>query len=147
VVLGATSVAIIGIMQNFRNLAVWTKAHALAVACYRLAGRIQTRRFPDIASQLRRAASSIPANISEGCGQRTSPLFVRHLAHGVASAHELEYHLIFAADVGAIPKPASEELQERLSEVRRMLIGLITKIDNDERREGKRGPRDIPDQG
>ena len=52
-------------MRDFRNLKVWQKAHELTLAVYR-----ETRGFPrdelyGLTSQLRRGASSIPANIAQ----------------------------------------------------------------------------------
>ena len=54
-------------MQDFRRLDVWEKAHELVVIVYRATTNGSERRYPGLASQLRRAASSIPANIAEGC--------------------------------------------------------------------------------
>jgi four helix bundle protein len=55
-------------MEDFKNLKVWTKAHALTLAVYQL-----TRSFPrdeiyGLTSQMRRASASIGANVAEGCG-------------------------------------------------------------------------------
>ena len=54
-------------MQDYKKLKVWEHAHKITVSVYKM-----TRAFPKeevygLTSQLRRAASSIPANISEGC--------------------------------------------------------------------------------
>ncbi|MEQ8674234.1 MAG: four helix bundle protein [Aggregatilineales bacterium] len=56
-------------MQDFRNLQVWEKSHALVLNAYK-----HTQNFPQLeqyglTSQIRRAAASIPANIAEGCGK------------------------------------------------------------------------------
>ena len=60
-------------MQDFKQLKVWEKSHALTLAVY-----LANRGFPKeelygLTSQLRRAVSSIPANIAEGCGRNSGP--------------------------------------------------------------------------
>jgi len=61
-------------VQDFRKLKVWQKAHAVSLAVY-----TSTENFPaseryGLTSQMRRAATSIAANIAEGCG-RSSDAF------------------------------------------------------------------------
>ncbi|MFZ0481563.1 MAG: four helix bundle protein [Terriglobales bacterium] len=72
-------------MHDFKDLRVWTKAHVLTVAVYR-----STREFPreelfGLTSQMRRASSSIGANIAEGCGRRSDGELTRflHIARGL----------------------------------------------------------------
>jgi four helix bundle protein len=55
-------------MQNFRQLEVWRKSHALALEIHRLTETIPKQSNSGIISQIRRAAVSVPANIAEGCG-------------------------------------------------------------------------------
>ncbi|MFI5232473.1 MAG: four helix bundle protein [Gemmatimonadales bacterium] len=58
-------------MQNYRRLAVWRKAHAIALNIHRLTEDIPQRRCASLVSQLQRAALSIPANIAEGASRGT----------------------------------------------------------------------------
>jgi len=57
-------------MKDFRNLKVWQKAHQLALALYHITASFPREETFGLASQIRRAASSIPCNIGEGCGQK-----------------------------------------------------------------------------
>src|SRR5215475_14930758 len=62
-------------MKGLRNLVVWQKAHLLTLTAYDI-----TRSFPKeevfgLISQIRRCASSIVANIAEGCGSAETPSF------------------------------------------------------------------------
>lgn len=66
-------------MQNFRNLKVWAKAHELTLAAYKA-----TQAFPKVeqyglTAQIRRSASSVCANIAEGCGRGSRIDFARFL--------------------------------------------------------------------
>ena len=58
-------------MQDFRELSVWNKSHQLVLLLYQLTSDVPDRKFPGLASQIRRSAASIPANIAEGCGHRS----------------------------------------------------------------------------
>src|SRR2546425_6818990 len=60
-------------MKDFRNLKVWEKAHQLALALYHITASFPREETYGLASQIRRAASSIPANIAEGCGREGDP--------------------------------------------------------------------------
>ncbi|MFP5354798.1 MAG: four helix bundle protein [Gemmatimonadota bacterium] len=115
-------------MHPFRKLSVWRKAHELALATYRLTDGVSHIRFPGVASQLRRAAASIPANVAEGAGRDTAEQFCRFLELAVASAREVDYFLLLAADLGAIGKSDHAKLEARTDEVCRMLVALRTTI-------------------
>jgi four helix bundle protein len=115
-------------MQNYRNLAVWKKAHLAAVAAHRASERIPARGNADLVSQIRRAALSIPANIAEGCSRPSDAEFAKFLQIAIGSASEVEYHLEFAAELGLLDRAESESRQAEVVEVRRMLFGLLKKI-------------------
>ena len=112
-------------MQDFKHLVVWNKAHALFLACYRSLGTGSPGTSFGLRSQLLRAAASVPANIAEGCGKVSTKEFVRFLEISVGSARELENHLIVARDIVAVSHDSFAALNEMLTEVRRMLIGLV----------------------
>ena len=81
-------------MKSFRDLQVWEKAHRLTLAVYS-----STMEFPrdeqyGLTSQIRRASSSIAANIAEGCGRSGDGELRRFLEIAMGSASELEYHLL-----------------------------------------------------
>ena len=57
-------------MRDFRELDVWHKAHAFTLDLYRITARFPKYELYGIASQLRRAAESVEANIAEGCGKK-----------------------------------------------------------------------------
>ena len=115
-------------MQNYEKLKVWEKAHLLAMEVYRIAGTFPRMDGLALTSQLRRSALSIPTNIAEGAGSET-PLRFRHfLQIAMGSASETKYHLLVARDLQLISPEKFEELAERISEIRRMLTGLMKQI-------------------
>lgn len=115
-------------MQDFRRLDVWQKAHDLVVILYRSTSTASERRYPGLASQLRRAASSIPANIAEGCGHASQREFARFLQMALASAHELHYHLLLARDLELLPIATFARLEARTEQVKKMLSALMLRV-------------------
>ena len=115
-------------MQDFRKLDVWTRAHELTMQVYQATDTPADRAFPGLNAQIRRAASSIPANIAEGCGHSSQAEFARFLQHAVGSAQELQYHLLLAHDLKLIPSACYARLDARTSQVRQMLIGLLKRV-------------------
>jgi four helix bundle protein len=115
-------------MQNYRRLSVWRKAHALALNVHRSTNGMVGRERAGLVGQIQRAAVSIPANIAEGSARATDRDFAKFLQIAVASATELEYHLQFAADAGLLAAAEFERCERQITEVRRMLFGLIKKV-------------------
>ena len=70
-------------MRDFREYKVWHKAHSLTLDIYRNTAKFPREELYGLTSQLRRASSSIPANIAEGCGRGGDPEFGRFLQIGM----------------------------------------------------------------
>ena len=115
-------------MQDFQDLLVWRKAHQLTLGVYRMTKRIPRGDYPGLVPQLLRAAASVPANIAEGCGHESSRELGRFLQMAMASASELEYHLILTADLGLLPPGIGEQRIDHAKEVKRMLAALIKRV-------------------
>jgi|ERR1035437_5139514 four helix bundle protein len=115
-------------MQNYRQLSVWRKAHAVALNIHRVTGAIPRQHNSGLIGQIRRAALSIPANIAEGCSRATDADFAKFVQIAIGSASELEYHLHFAADVDLLSRAEFAARHLEIVEVRRMLIGLLKKL-------------------
>ena len=111
-------------MGDFTKLAVWRKAHDVALKVYRETVRWPRHELYSLTSQARRAAVSIPANISEGCGKNSDAELARHARTSLGSASELSYYLILAQDLDYMEQVRRDDLQDSLSEVRRMLASL-----------------------
>ncbi|MDR3555473.1 MAG: four helix bundle protein [Syntrophobacteraceae bacterium] len=86
--------------RSFTDLDVWQNAHALVLEVYRL-----TEGFPDherygLASQLRRSAVSVPADIAEGFRKYSSADKARFINIAEGSLEESRYYCILAQDLG-----------------------------------------------
>jgi four helix bundle protein len=75
-------------MQDFKSLKVWEKAHGLTLEIYRYTKDFPKEELYSLTNQLRRAASSVPANIAEGCGKQTKADFANFLNIALGSANE-----------------------------------------------------------
>jgi four helix bundle protein len=85
-------------VKDFRELKVWQKAHHLTPAVYRITAAFPREELYGLTSQLRRACSSVAANLAEGCGRNGDVEFARFCFIAMGSASELEYHLLLAKD-------------------------------------------------
>jgi four helix bundle protein len=115
-------------MKDFRNLKVWEKAHQLALTLYTLTASFPRQEIFGLASQIRRAASSIPSNIAEGCGRQGDAELARFCVIARGSATELEYQLLLARDLKLIPPEDHQKLSEQTVEIKRMLTVLVEKL-------------------
>lgn len=116
------------VVSSYRDLRVWKEAMELAAECYHA-----TRSFPreeifGLVSQIRRAGSSVPANIAEGYGRESSGSYVQFLKTAQGSLKELETHLLLAARVELLAEDAAAPLLEQAEAVGKMLRGLIRSI-------------------
>jgi four helix bundle protein len=132
-------------MQNPSNLQVYHRALDVALAAHELAHRIPRTRAPGLASQVGRAAASIPANIAEGIGHPVPGRCPYHLAVAIASAFEVEIHLRLAQRLYPRIGDISRLLDE-LDQIRRMIYSLREyKLQQlDARPETKRGRSPSP---
>jgi four helix bundle protein len=83
-------------IRTYRDLKAWQAGMDLTEACYRLTGDFPSSEIFGLTGQIRRASSSIPANISEGWGRDSSGEFDHALSWALGSPRELETHLLIA---------------------------------------------------
>jgi four helix bundle protein len=115
-------------INSYRDLLVWQRAMDIAAACYEV-----TRDFPKsetygMASQIRRASVSIPANIAEGYGRDSTGNFVTFLKVSQGSLKELETHLLLCARVELSDEETVRPLLQQCDELGRMLRAFIRSI-------------------
>jgi len=75
-------------------------------------------------SQIRRACTSIPTNVAEGCGRGTKNELARFIDIATGSASEVEYQLLLARDLGYLPEDQHINLSAEVTEIRRMLLAF-----------------------
>jgi four helix bundle protein len=75
-------------IKNYQDLEVWQKAMDLVVMCYQLTGKFPKNETYGLASQLQRAAVSVPSNIAEGRHRKHSKEFLQHQSIGISSINQ-----------------------------------------------------------
>ena len=100
----------------------------LTVSIYGLTGAFPREEQFGLTSQVRRAASSIAANIAEGYGRATRPAYVNFLRIAQGSLKELETHVILAHRLGFVARTESDVILDETEQLGRMLRSLIVKL-------------------
>lgn len=112
-------------MQSFRQLKVWQKGHQLTLDVYAASARFPRAELFGLTSQVRRATSSVPSNLAEGCGRPGDNEFGRFTGYAMGSASEAEYQLLLAHDLGYLTDDVYARLDANAQEVKRMLTALM----------------------
>ena len=118
-------------MQDFKNLKVWQRSHALALDVYRITSCFPREEIYGLTSQIRGAATSISANIAEGCCRGSETDFARFLYIAMGSASELECHVLLARDLGFLSQADAKKLVDEIGETKRMISSLIKRLKAD----------------
>jgi four helix bundle protein len=113
---------------DFHQLLVWQKAHRLTLAVYRATSTFPKQEMFGLTSQMRRASSSIPANIAEGTARGGDREFLGFLRIAVGSAAELEYYTLLAHELNYVSEDDNNLICNLTSEVKRMLHRLLDRI-------------------
>jgi four helix bundle protein len=111
-------------LKSFRELEVWQKAHGLVLEIYRLTDKFPDRERFGIVSQIRRCAASVPANIAEGFGRRTTKELLQFLVTANGSLEETRYFLILSSDLGYLPREKFDELDKGCTSVAQMIAAM-----------------------
>ena len=115
-------------IQSYRDLQVYEKSYALAVAMYRDAAALPEEERYGLISQMKRAATSIPLNIAEGYGKRESVAeFKRFLLMAKGSCNEMQVLLDLCRDLGYMKAVRHQEISAQYDEIGKMLNGLLQK--------------------
>jgi len=112
------------VLKSFKDLEVWKRAHSVVLEVYRLTNPFPRSEQFGVVSQLRRAAYSIPANIAEGFGRRSTKELLQFLAVANGSLEELRYFLLLSRDLRYLSPLDLEKLEKDLKAVGQMLEAL-----------------------
>ena len=115
-------------MNNFRELKVWQKARVHTKNSYAILKKFPPEELYGLTSQIKRATISITSNIAEGSGRNTDVDFSRFLDIALGSCFEVDSQYILSLDLGFINETDYQEINSEITEIERMLIGLINSI-------------------
>ncbi len=115
-------------VKSYQDLVVWQKSMQMTVDAYKLLEGFPKHEEFGLKSQIRRSASSIPANIAEGHGRDHLGDYLHHLSIAKGSLAELETHLLLAIRLGYLAEANAIGLFGLTDEVGRMLSGLSNRL-------------------
>ncbi|MER8593352.1 four helix bundle protein [Mesorhizobium sp. M1182] len=115
-------------IASYRDLIVWQQAMDLTVAIYQVTTTWPKDEIYGLTGQVRRAATSVPANIAEGYGRESRASYQQFLRIAQGSLKELETHLLIAQRVGITSREAVESLMPHSESVGKLLRLLIRKL-------------------
>jgi four helix bundle protein len=114
--------------SSFRDLRIWQESIDLTVEIYRVTGTFPKSETYGLASQMRRAAASVPSNIAEGKGHRSDLEFVRFLLHARGSLLELQTQILISGRLQYLSAAICDQLCNKSDGIAKGLNALIRKF-------------------
>ena len=114
-------------IENFENIAAWQKSQKVCLDIYKLFRNSKDFSFRD---QICRAAVSVNNNIAEGFERMTQKEFIAFLFIARGSCGEVRSMLYLARDLDYITEHNFTVMQEKVTEVSKMIYGLIKYLKN-----------------
>lgn len=111
--------------QPHENLVAWQRADDLRLMIHKATRELPREERFELASQLRRAAYSVPANIVEGYAYEAHGMRLKHLRIAIASLAEVGYGIHMARRLGYYSPSRAAEIEEALRRTAAPLHGLI----------------------
>ena len=111
-------------MKTHKDLIVWNKSMDLVIATYAISSKFPSDEKFGLISQMRRAAVSVPSNISEGAARNSTKEYIRFLYIALGSLSELETQFLISNRLGYL----NELFEDTTIEIRKMLLSLIKSL-------------------
>ena len=115
-------------MRDFKKYDIWQLSHELTLEVYKITSTFSKEELFGITSQLRRATSSIPTNISEGCGRNSDKEFNQFLNIALGSALETEYLFILSKDLNYLNQEQFQDLELKINNIKSKIYKLKQKL-------------------
>jgi four helix bundle protein len=114
-------------MHNFKKLKIWQLGIDITDDIYEICKMLPREEKYNLSDQMRRSATSIPSNIAEGSGKRTSLHFREFITTALSSAFELETQLIIVERRKYLPVELTQALMNKVSQIQKMLYVIREK--------------------
>lgn len=111
-------------MRDFKKYDIWQLSHSFTLEIYKMTSTFPKEEIYSLTSQIRRAVSSIPTNISEGCGRNSDKEFNHFLNIALGSANETEYLLILSRDLQYINNEIAADFLEKINIIKSKIYKL-----------------------
>jgi four helix bundle protein len=124
-------------MRDYTKIEAWKLADDLTVLIYQTTKAFPKEELYGLTSQLRRAASSVPANIAEGSARGTNKDYLHFLYIARASLTEAHYFVHLSKRLGYVGDDKHAELESLFRRTFACLIGLISAVERESGMLGK----------
>ena len=118
-------------MRDYTKIEAWKLADDLTVLIYQITRAFPKEELYGLSSQLRRAASSVPANIAEGSARGTNKDYLHFLYIARASLTEAHYFVHLSKRLGYVGDDKHTELESLFRRTFACLIGLISAVEKE----------------
>ena len=115
-------------IKDFKSLEVYSKIRELAKDVYKITGQFPPSEQYGATNQIRRAVTSIAANVAEGNGQLYPSKEITFLNTAIGSLSETRSWILFALDMDYISKADYDRLEAKCLEIIKMLYGCVRRI-------------------
>lgn len=115
-------------MRNHKELDAYKISMDLVTNIYLLTKKFPKEELYGLTNQIRRAAVSVPANISEGAARHSSKEYTQFLYISLGSITELETLMNIAFNIAYIDKFSYKKIQDQIEKIRALILGLIRYI-------------------
>lgn len=118
------------LVRRFYHLEVWQRAHNLVLEIYKVTKGFPKEEFYGIVNQLRRASSSITANLAEGFERYHLKDKIKFYYHSRGSVAEVQNFLFLSKDLGYLAKDLNKKLIDEFEEIAKLINCLIKSLNN-----------------
>jgi four helix bundle protein len=116
--------------QSYRDLLVWQKSIELCIKVYEACRDFPRSETYGLMDQMKRASVSVPSNIAEGQARQLAREFRHFLSIANGSLAELDTQRIIAEPLTFLSPEDSFDLDRRITEIRKMLYSLSSKLES-----------------
>ncbi len=124
-------------MRDYTKIGAWQRADDLTVAVYETTRTFPREEIYGLSSQLRRASSSVPANIVEGSARQSKKEYLHFLYIARGSLAETQYFIHLARRLNYLNDSRAEALTIQTRQTFAALHGLIIAVEKEAGRFGK----------
>jgi len=117
-------------IKSFRDLIVWQKSMLLVSEIYEQTATYPKEELYGLTSQIRRSAVSVPSNIAEGYGRRSTREYARFLQISIGSLYELDTQLEISRNLGYLFGDDFLGMSQNCMEISKMLNSFVGKLGN-----------------
>ena len=115
-------------IKTYRDLIIWQKSMTLVTEIHKVSKTFPKDETYTLIAQMRRCAISIPSNIAEGYGRKSTNDYIRFLNITMGSIYELQTQIEISFNLKYLREKDFEQLYEICRELERMLSSMTKKL-------------------